>query len=182
MGRGLWLVTAGLAVTAVAGCSSTAMHASGSPHVHSGQVVAARQAPPRVEQASLVTAARQARPGTAGGQTAFRRWWVSGGYRQYQHVANDLSQLIITDALRDHDDTFNADARRLVADATTASRHLPPIDGAGYRGGMTELADAGRAALSGHYATAYLDVRAALQKLAAFNQAVSPWVTTAPTS
>jgi hypothetical protein len=47
---------------------------------------------------------------------------------------------------------------------------------------MTELADAGRAALSSHYATAYLDVRAALQKLAAFNQAVSPWVTTTSAS
>ena len=164
-------MTAGLAVTAVAGCSGAGMHVSGSPHVHSGPVVAARQAPPRVEQARLVT---------GGGQTAFHRWWVSGGYRQYQHVANDLSQLIITDALQDHDDTFNADARRLVADASAASRHLPPVDAAGYRAGMTELADAGREALGGSYATAYQDVRAALPKLAAFNKTVSAWVTTAP--
>ncbi len=171
--RGWTLVAAGLAVTAAAGCSSTGTHVSGSPHVHSVPVVAAREAPPRVEQASLVTAT---------GQTAFRRWWVSGGYRQYQHVASDLSQLIITDALRDQDDTFTADARRLVADATTASRHLPPVDGAGYRAGMTELAQAGRDALGGHYTTAYLDVKAGLQKLAAFNKTISAWVTTAPAS
>ena len=171
MGRGWWLVAAGLAFTTVAGCSSTGMHVSASPHGHGGQVVAARQAPPRVEQARLVTAA---------GHTMVHQWWVSGGYRQYQHVANDLSQLIITDALRDQDNTFTADARRLVTDATTASRHLPPVDGAGYRAGMTELAHAGREAIGGSYAMAYVDVRAALQKLAAFNKAVSPWVTTAP--
>jgi hypothetical protein len=133
-------------------------------------VVAARQAPPQPEQARLVAAS---------GRTAFHRWWVNGGYRQYQRVANDLSQLIVTDALRDHDDTFTADARRLAADATVASRHLPPVDGAGYRAGMTGLAHAGRDALGGSYAAAYLDVRAALAKLAAFNKAVSPWVTTA---
>jgi hypothetical protein len=167
MGRGRWQVTAGLAVaaglavTAVAGCSSAGTHVSGSAHAHSGQVVAAQQATPRVEQARLVTPS---------GQTAFRQWWVSGGYRQYQHVASDLSQLIITDALRDQDDTFTADARRLVADATAASRYLPPVGGAGYRAGMTELAKAGREAFGGSYTTAYLDVRAALQKLAAFNK------------
>ncbi len=171
MRRGWWLVAAGLAFTTVAGCSGTGTHVSGSPHGHAGQVVAAREAPPRVEQAHLVTAA---------GQTTFHRWWVSGGYRQYQHVANDLSQLIITDALRDDDNTFTSDAQRLVADATTASRHLPPVDGAGYRAGMTELAHAGRDALGGSYATAFLDVRTALPKLAAFNKAVSAWVTTAP--
>jgi hypothetical protein len=144
-------------------------------------VVAARQAP-QVEQARLVTASgQQARLVAASGQTAFHRWWVNGGYRQYQHVANDLSQLIITDALRDHDNTFTADARRLVADATVASRHLSPVDGAGYRAGMILLAHAGRAAVDGHFATAYLDVRTALQKLAAFNQAISAWVST-PTS
>jgi len=173
MGRGIWLVAAGLAVTAVAGCSGAGVHVSGSPRGNSGQAVAAREAPPRAEQARLVTSA---------GQASFHRWWVSGGYRQYQHVANDLSQLIITDALRDHDDTFTADARRLVADATTASRHLPPVDAAGYRAGMTELAQAGREALGGHYATAYLDVRVALPKLAAFNKTVSAWVTTASAS
>ena len=164
-------VTAGLTVTTVAGCSGAGMHVSGSAHAHSGQVVAAREAPPRVEQARLVTATRQ---------ITFHQWWVSGGYRQYQHVANDLSQLIITDALRDQDNTLTADARRLVTDATTASRYLPPVDGAGYRAGMTELAHAGREAIGGSYAMAYLDVRAALQKLAAFNKAVSAWVTTAP--
>ena len=166
-------MAAGLAVTAVAGCSSAGMHVSGSPHVHNRQVVVTRQAPPQVEQARLITPA---------GQTTFHRWWVSGGYRQYQRVASDLSQLIITDALRDQDNTFTADAQRLVADATAASRHLPPVDGAGYRAGMTELAHAGREAVGGRYAAAYLDVRAALQKLAAFNKAVSSWVTTAPTS
>jgi hypothetical protein len=147
------------------------MHVSGSAHAHSGHVVAAREAPPRVEQARVVTAT---------GQVTFHQWWVSGGYRQYQHVASDLSQLIITDALRDQDDRFTADARRLVADATAASRYLPPVDGAGYRAGMTELAQAGREAFGGSYTTAYLDVRAALQKLAAFNKAVSVWVTSAP--
>jgi hypothetical protein len=164
-------VAAGVAVTALAGCSATGMQVSGSPHVRSGKVVAAREEPPRVEQARLLTPS---------GQTAFHRWWVGGGYRQYQRVASDLSQLIITDALRDQDDTFNADARRLVADATAASRHLPPVDGAGYRAGMTDLAQAGRDALGGSYATAYLDVRAGLPKLAAFNRAVSAWVTAAP--
>jgi hypothetical protein len=146
------------------------MHVSGSPHGHAGQVVAAREAPPRVEQAHLVKAA---------GRTTVHQWWVSGGYRQYQHVANDLSQLIITDALSDQDNTFNADAQRLVTDATTARRHLPPVDGAGYRAGMTGLAHAGRDALGGSYAMAYLDVRGAVAKLAAVNKAVSPWVTTA---
>lgn len=173
MGRKWGLVAAGLAVTAVAGCSATGMHVSGSAHVQGKQVVATQQATPRVEQARLVTPS---------GQTAFHRWWVGGGYRQYQRVANDLSQLIITDALRDQDATFTADARRLVADATTASRHLPPVDAAGYRAGMTELAQAGREVLGGYYATAYLDVRVALPKLAAFNKTVSAWVTTASAS
>jgi len=171
MGRKWGLVAAGLAVTAVAGCSATGMHVSGSAHVQGKQVVASQQATPRVEQARLVTPS---------GQAAFRLWWVSGGYRQYQHVANDLSRLIITDSLRDQDNTFNADARRLVADATIASRHLPPVDGAVYRAGMTELAQAGRDALGGSYAKAFLDVRAALPKLAAFNNAVGAWVTSAP--
>ena len=95
----------------------------------------------------------------------------------YQRVANDLSQLIITDSLQDQDDTFTADAQHLIADATTASRHLPPVDGAGYRAGMTELAQAGRDALAGSYAKAYADVQAALPKLAAFNTAISGWTT-----
>ena len=170
MGRNWGLAAAGLAVAAVAGCSTAGMHASGAPHA---PVAAVQQAVPRVEQARMVTAT---------GQTAFRRWWVSGGYRQYQHVASDLSQLIITDSLRDQDDTFKADARRLVADATRARRHLPPVDGAGYRAGMTELAQVGRDAFNGSYDSAYRHVRAGLPKLAAFNNAISAWDTSPPAS
>jgi hypothetical protein len=171
MERKWGLVVAGLAVAAVAGCSANGTHAPGSPQVHSKPVVAVQQAAPRVEQARLVTPS---------GPAAFRSWWVRGGYRQYQHVANDLSRLIITDTLQDNDDSFNADAQRLVADATLASRHLPPVDGAGYRAGMTELAQAGRDNLAGSYDKAYRDVQAALPKLAAFNKAISAWNTTAP--
>jgi hypothetical protein len=171
MERKWGLVVAGLAVAAVAGCSTAGTHVSGSPQVHGKPVIAVRQAAPRAEQAGLVTPS---------GPVTFRSWWVSGGYRQYQHVASDLSQLIITDSMRDHDDTFNADNQRLVADATLASRHLPPVDRAGYRAGMTELAQAGRDALGGSYDQAYLDIQAGLHKLAAFNKAISAFNTTAP--
>jgi len=147
------------------------MHASGAPHAPSKPVVAVQQAVPRVEQARMVTAT---------GQTAFRHWWVNGGYRQYQHVANDLSDLIIKDSLRDDDGTFYADAKRLIADATIASHHLPPVDRAGYRAGMTELAQVGRDAFNGSYDSAYRHVRVGLPKLAAFNQAISAWDTSAP--
>ena len=171
MERKWGLVVAGLAITAVAGCSTAATHVSGSPQLPSKPAVVVQQATPRVEQARMVTPS---------GQTAFRSWWVHGGYKQYQHVASDLSQLIITDSLQDHDDTFTADAQRLVADATTAGRHLPPVDRAGYRAGMTELAQGGRDALGGSYDQAYLDVKAGLHKLAAFNNAISGWDTSAP--
>jgi hypothetical protein len=173
MGRKWGLVVAGLAVTAAAGCSSAGVHVSGSPPVPSKPAVAVRQATPRAEQARMVTLS---------GQAAFRKWWVRGGYRQYQHVANDLSRLILTDTLQDTTDdaTFYADARRLVADATVASRHLPPVDAAGYRAGMTALAQVGRDSVADHYAQAYLEVKVALPKLVAFNKAISGWDTSAP--
>ena len=165
------LVVTGLAVTAVAGCSTAGMHVSGSPQVQSKPAVAVQQATPRVEQARMVAPS---------GPAAFRSWWVHGGYKQYQNVANDLSLLIIKDTLQDNDATFYADAHRLVADATLASRNLPPVDAAGYRAGMTALAQAGRANIANTYDKAYLDVRAALPKLAAFNKAISGWDTSAP--
>src|SRR5260370_22820793 len=140
MGRKWALVAPGVAVAAVAGCSATGMHVSGSAHVQGTQVAASQQATPLVEQARLVTPS---------GQAAFHLWWVSGGYRQYQHVANDLSRLIITDALSDQDDTFNADAQRRVADATTAIRHLPPVDVAAYPAAVAELAQPRRRAPAG---------------------------------
>jgi hypothetical protein len=171
MGRKWGLVAAGLAVTAVAGCSSAGMHVSSAPQVPGKPVIAVQQATPRVEEARMVTAS---------GRTAFRHWWVSGGYRQYEHVANDLSDLIIKDTLRDDDDTFYADARRLIADATTARHHLPPVDRSGYRAGMTELTQAGHYTLGGSYDKAYLHIKAALRKLAAFNNAISAWDTSAP--
>src|SRR5260370_32103353 len=99
MARKWSLVVAGLAVTAVAGCSTAGMHASGSAQVPGKQVVAAQQA----------------RMVTPSGQAAFRKWWVSGGYRQDRNVANDLSILIIRDtppATTDHA-TFDAEARHL---------------------------------------------------------------------
>ena len=131
------LVVAGLAVTAVAGCSTAGMHVSGSPQVQSKPVVVVQQATPRVEQARMVAPS---------GPAAFRSWWVHGGYKQYQNVANDLNLLIITDTLQDttNDATFYADAHRLAADATAASRNLPPVDAAGYRAGMRALAQVGR--------------------------------------
>ncbi len=171
MERKWGLVVAGLAVTAVAGCSTAGMHVSGSPQVHSKPAVVAQQATPRVEQARMITPS---------GPAAFRSWWVHGGYKQYQHVANDLSALIIKDTLQDDDDSFYADAHHLVADATVASRHLPPVDAAGYRAGMTALAQAGRDNIADHYDTAYLHVQAALPKLAAFNKSISAWDTSAP--
>jgi hypothetical protein len=182
MERKWGLVVAGLAVTAVAGCSTAGMHVSGAPHAHSKPVVAAaaaQQATPRVEQARVVAVSGSG-SASGSGRTAFRRWWVSGGYRQYQNVASDLSKLIITDSLRDNDGTFYADAKRLIADAATASRHLPPVDAAGYRAGMRELVQVGRDAFNGSYDTAYLHVRAGLPKLAAFNNAISGWDTSAP--
>ena len=143
------LVVAGLAVTAVAGCSTAGMHVSGSPQVQSKPAVAVQQATPRVEQARMVAPS---------GPAAFRSWWVHGGYKQYQNVANDLSRLIITDTLQDTttDAAFYADAQRLVADATAASRNLPPVDAAGYRAGMTALAQAGRDTIADTYDKAYL--------------------------
>ncbi len=173
MERTWGLVVAGLAVTAAAGCSTAGMHVSGSAQAHGKPVVVAQQATPRVEQAHLVAAS---------GPAAFRSWWVHGGYKQYQHVANDLSLLIITDTLQDTTDdaTFYADARRLVADATAASRNLPPVDAAGYRAAMIALAQAGRDNIADHYDKAYLKVKVALPKLAAFNKAISAWDTSAP--
>jgi len=173
MGRKWTLVAAGLAVTAAAG-SATGIYAAGAaqaPRTHAAATVQAATA--RVQQARVVIPA---------GQGAFQQWWADGGYRQYQRVADDLSALIITDSLQDQDDTFTADAQHLIADATTASRHLPPVDGAGYRAGMTGLAQAGRDALAGSYATAYADVQAALPKLAAFNTAISGWTTSTTTA
>jgi hypothetical protein len=169
MDRKWGLAVAGLAITAVAGCSASGMHVSGPAPVHGKPVVTAQ-------------AVRQARVVPASGQSAFRSWWAGGGYRQYQAVANDLSRLIITDTLQDTTDdaTFYADARRLVADATAASRNLPPVDAAGYRAGMIALAQAGRDNIADHYDKAYLEVKAALPKLAAFNTAISAWDTTAP--
>jgi hypothetical protein len=180
MERKWGLVVAGLAVTAVAGCSTAGTHVSGSPQAQSKQVALAQQATPKAEQARVVTPSGQARVVTPSGQAAFRKWWSGGGYRQYQHVASDLSLLIIKDTLRDDDATWIADAQHLVADATLASRHLPPVDGAGYRAGMVALAQAGRDALGGSYDKSYADVQVALPKLAAFNKAISKWVTSAP--
>jgi len=168
MRRKWTLVAAGLAVTAAAG-SATGIYAAGAAQAPSTHVVAAQEAAtPQVQQARVVTPS---------GQAAFQRWWAGGGYRQYQRAANDLSRLIIMDVLQDDDDTWIADAQNLTADATTASRHLPPVDGAGYKAGMTELAQAGRDALAGSYDKAYADIQVALPKLAAFNTAISGWVT-----
>ena len=173
MERKWGLVVAGLAVAAVAGCSTAGMHVSGSAQVHGKPAVVVQQATPRAEQVRMVTPS---------GKGAFRGWWVHGGYTQYQHVANDLSLLILTDTLQDTTDdaTFYADARRLVADATAASRHLPPVDAAGYRAGMTALAQAGRDNIADHYDKAFGEVKVALPKLVAFNKAISGWDTSAP--
>ena len=172
--NGKWgLAVAGLAITAVAGCSAGGMHAAASPHVHSLPVITAQATQQAVQQARVVPAS---------GRSAFRSWWVGGGYRQYQAVAKDLSNLIITDTLRDTTDdaTFYADARRLAADATAARRNLPPVDAAGYRAGMTALARVGRDDIADSYDKAYFDLKAGLPKLAAFNTAISGWDTTAP--
>ena len=167
------LVVAGLAVTAVAGCSTAGMHVSGSPQVQSKPAVAVQQATPRVEQARMVAPS---------GPAAFRSWWVHGGYKQYQNVANDLNLLIITDTLQDttNDATFYADAHRLAADATAASRNLPPVDAAGYRAGMRALAQVGRDSIADNYDKAYLQIKVGLPKLAAFNTAISGLDTSAP--
>src|SRR5260370_12837938 len=77
MARKWSLVVAGLAVTAVAGCSTAGMHVSGSAQVPGKQVVAA-------QQARMVTPSRKA---------AFRKWWVSGGYPQYPNAADPLTHL-----------------------------------------------------------------------------------------
>jgi hypothetical protein len=171
---GKWgLAVAGLAITAVAGCSASGMHAAASPHVHSQPVITAQATQQAVQQARVVPAS---------GRGAFRSWWVRGGYRQYQAVAQDLSSLIITDTLRDttRNATFYADARRLAADAAAAARNLPPVDAAGYRAGMTALAQTGRDSATDSYDKAYLHLKAGLSKLAAFNTAISGWDTTAP--
>jgi len=171
---GKWgLAVAGLAITAVAGCSASGMHEAASPHVHSKPVVTAQATQKAVQQARVVPAS---------GRGAFRSWWVGGGYRQYQAVASDLNALIITDTLQDTTDdaTFYADSRRLVADATAASRNLPPVDAAGYRAGMIALARTGRASIADTYDKAYLQIKVALPKLAAFNTAISGLDTSAP--
>ena len=167
------LVVAGLAVTAVAGCSAAGTHASSSPHAQAKPVAAVQQATPRVEQARMVTPSVPA---------AFRSWWVAGGYRQYQAVAKDLNLLIITDTLQDTTDdaAFYADAHRLAVDATAASRNLPPVDAAGYRSGMRALAQVGRGSAADNYAKAYAQIKIGLPKLAAFNKAISGWDTSAP--
>jgi hypothetical protein len=174
-GRKWGLAVAGLAITAVAGYSATGMHtaASPSPHAHSTPAVTAQ---------ATQQAVQQARVAPVSGQSAFRSWWAAGGYRQYQAVAADLSALIITDTLQDTTDdaAFYADARRLAADATAASRDLPPVDAAGYQAGMTALAQTGRASTADTYDKAYLQIKAGLPDLAAFNTAISGWDTTAP--
>jgi hypothetical protein len=172
MGRKWTIVAAGLAVAAAAGCSSTAIHAAGSAAVPAKQVAA-------VQQAAAASSAQQARlvNVNSSGSAAFRHWWVNGGYRQYQRVASDLSRLIIVDVLRDQDGAWIADSKDLIADATTASRHLPPVDAAGYRAGMLDLAQAGRDSLGDSFDKAFAEVQLALPKLAAFNHAISGWVT-----
>ena len=177
MDRKWGLAVAGLAISAVAGCSASATHASGPAPVHAKPVVTAQ-----ATQKAVQKAVQQARVVPASGPGAFRSWWVGGGYRQYQAVAKDLSLLIITDTLQDTTDdaTFYADSRRLVADATAASRNLPPVDAAGYRAGMIALAQVGRANIADTYDKAYLQIKVALPKLAAFNTAISGWDTTAP--
>ena len=168
------LVVAGLAVTAVAGCSAAGMHAAGSPHVQQSKPAAVvQQATPRVEQARMVIPS---------GHAAFRSWWVGGGYKQYQAVAKDLNLLVITDTLQDTTDdaAFYADAHRLAADATAASRNLPPVDAAGYRAGMRALAQVGRGSIADNYTKAYAQIKIGLPKLAAFNKAISGWDTSAP--
>jgi hypothetical protein len=179
------LVVAGLAVTAVAGCSAAGMHVAGSPHVQQSKpaavvqqskpVAVVPQATPRVEQARMVTPS---------GPAAFRSWWVHGGYKQYRNVANDLNRLVLTDTLQDTTDdaAFYADAHRLAADATAASRNLPPVDAAGYRAGMIALAQVGRGSVADDYAKAYAQIKVGLPKLAAFNKAISGWDTSAPTA
>jgi hypothetical protein len=173
MDRKWGLAVAGLAITAVAGCSTSAMHASGPAPAPAKPVVTAQATQKAVQQARVVPAS---------GRDAFRGWWVGGGYRQYQAVAGDLSALIITDTLQDTTDdaTFYADARRLAADATAASRNLPPVDAAGYRAGMIALAQTGRASIADSYDKAYVQIKSALPKLVAFNTAISGFDTTAP--
>jgi hypothetical protein len=173
MDRKWGLAVAGLAVTAVAGCSTSAMHASGPAPAPAKPVVTAQATQKAVQQARMVSAS---------GRDAFRSWWVGGGYRQYQAVAKDLNLLIIRDTLQDTTDdaTFYADARRLAADATAASRNLPPVDAAGYRAGMIALAKTGRASIADSYDKAYLQIKVALPKLAAFNTAISGLDTSAP--
>jgi hypothetical protein len=94
-------------------------------------------------------------------------------------VASDLSNLIIKDVLRDDDDTWSADSRHLVADATAASRNLPPVDGTAYHSAMVELARAGRESLDNSFDKAYAYVKEALPKLAAFNTVISARLTSA---
>jgi len=173
MDRKWGLAAAGLAITAVAGCSASATHASGPAPAPAKPVVTAQATQKAVQQAHVVSAS---------GRDAFRSWWVGGGYRQYQAVAKDLNLLIIRDTLQDTTDdaTFYADSRRLVADATAASRNLPPVDAAGYRAGMIALTRVGRANIADTYDKAYLQIKVALPKLAAFNTAISGLDTTAP--
>jgi hypothetical protein len=192
MARGIRLVAAGLAVAAAAGGSAAAMQLGGSAHGHtapgavaarSAPGVAARQAASAAARSAAGVAARSA-PGVAGaggvvtavhdaGESALPRWWVSGGHRQYERAASDLSKLIVTDVLNDDDDTWVADSQRLVADATAASRNLPPVDGAAYHSAMVELARAGRESVDNSFDRAYAYVKLALPKLAAFNNVIS---------
>jgi hypothetical protein len=169
MARGIWLAAAGLAVTAAAGGTAAALHTTSAPHAHQAPVAVTRTAHP-----ALITAAAHTT-----GQAAFQSWWTIGGHVQYQRVASDLNALIITDSLQDNDDSFNADARRLVTDATAAARHLPPADAAGYHAAMITLAQAGTQALNGSYDTAFAQVRTALPELAAFNTVASSSLTPA---
>jgi hypothetical protein len=171
MARGIWLVAAGLAVTAAAGGSAAAMqmHSSAAPHAYQAPVAVTRTA----QADEIATAARTT------GKAAFQSWWVHGGHRQYQRVASDLSTLIIKDVLGDNDDTWIADSQHLVADATAAGRNLPPVDGAAYHSAMVELAQAGRESLHNSFDGAYAYVKAALPKLATFNDVVTARVTAA---
>jgi hypothetical protein len=169
MARRIWLVAAGLAVTATAGGSAAAMHASGAPHAHPAPVGVTRTA----QSGEIATAARTA------GRATFESWWVSGGHRQYERVASDLSKLIITDVLNDDDHTWLADSRHLVTDATAAGRNLPPVDRAAYHSAMVELAQAGRESLGYSFDKAYGYVKVALPKLAAFNNVITAKLTSA---
>ena len=170
------LVAAGLVVIGAAGCAPVHGTPAGNTHpAHAVQAATVRPA------ATAAPPARRARPARAGA-AAFSRWWAGGGFRHYDRVAMDLKQLIVVDALDDHDAAFTADTRRLAADAAAAGASLPPVGAAEYRAAMRDFGHAGADALAGSYARAYLAVQAGLGRLGSFTAAAGLTAASVPSS